>query len=171
MIFYSWAIGSRSVDLQSTIQSCLFVHRQQTCVVWRCVGIQWMIRFAFLASQVYQTHVIQTRQTITSFLHLVPSFIQNNRLISSIFPSLCRTIACLLPSLFQSGQSPASFPPFLAQSLFLSWLIFAVTDQCISMSVPSTLFLRIDRSIRLSWTCAIEHQNPKQTSKQNQANL
>lgn len=44
--------GSCPVNLQS-ISSCLFVHWQKTCVMWRCVGIQWMIRFAFLASQVY----------------------------------------------------------------------------------------------------------------------
>jgi hypothetical protein len=69
-----------------------------------------MIRFAFLASQVYQTHAIETRYTIASFL---PCFL----------PS-CSTIVCLLPSLFQSGQSSASsFLPFLAQSLFLSWLL------------------------------------------------
>jgi hypothetical protein len=143
----------------------LFFHWQKTC---------GMIRFAFLASQVYQiyqTHVIETRQTITSFLHLVPSFIQNNRLIPSIFPSFIqdnrlppsflvsiRTIACLLPSFLSS------------LSLYSCLGYFTVPDQCISLSL-SPLFPRIDRSIRLSWKCAIECQNPKQTSKQNQANL
>ncbi len=84
-----------------------------------------------------------------SFLH------EDNRLPLCFLVSI-RTIACLLPSFPLSVSLP---------------VLVTLQFQINVYHRLFPLFPRIDRSIRLPWTCAIECQNPKQTSKQKQANL
>ena len=147
--FNNLTIGSCSVDLQS-MQPCLFAHRQKTCVVWRCVGIQWMIWFAFLTSQVYQTHAIETRYTIASF-HL-------------FFLYTGQSSVSFLSCFNQDNRLPPSFLSSL--SLYSCLCYFAVLDRCISLSVPS---ISTNWSIDSPFMDICNWVSESKASKQNQA--